>query len=249
MNTRKSRVSVHRTIPTRIRSYDFRASGEAATTIQDASKNGCLPTVPTEALRRLWGGEPTFAEPIVNGEVAPKPDLRAILGGLPHPTLPGRSARRMVRDSCNTGPFQQWRSPVPQSEENSSPKCERPHTSRPIPERCCLTAGGSGRSLANAGSNIEFRFGAFPFKPRGANDRRDEMQDRRKVRVISFIIAFAVFGLLSGEALSTNTVHTTTQNDVKEQCKGKKQCLEWCGSTVCGYDCVKPKKVHCHFLQ
>src|SRR6266851_2406919 len=39
MDTRKSlisRVSVHRTIPTRIPSYDFRASGEAATTVQDA---------------------------------------------------------------------------------------------------------------------------------------------------------------------------------------------------------------------
>src|SRR5271167_517971 len=39
MNTRKSlisRVSVHRTIPTRIPSYDFGASGEAAKTVQDA---------------------------------------------------------------------------------------------------------------------------------------------------------------------------------------------------------------------
>jgi hypothetical protein len=61
------------------------------------------------------------------------------------------------------------------------------------------------------------------------------------MRVISFIIAFAVFGLLSGEA-SAITVLTTTQKDVKEQCGGEKQCLNQCGSTLCGYDCAKPKK-------
>jgi CheY-like chemotaxis protein len=44
-----------------------------------------------------------------------------------------------------------WRSPVPQSEEKLFPKCELPHTSRPLPERCCLRVGRSGAHLANAG--------------------------------------------------------------------------------------------------
>src|ERR1700731_1020261 len=33
----------------------------------------------------------------------------------------------------------------PANREKLFPKCELPHTSRPIPERCCLRMGGSGR--------------------------------------------------------------------------------------------------------
>ena len=35
------------------------------------SKNRCLPTVPTEALRRLWVDSGSFAATAANGEVAP----------------------------------------------------------------------------------------------------------------------------------------------------------------------------------
>jgi hypothetical protein len=38
-----------------------------------------------------------------------------------------------------------------QSEEKFVPKCELPHTSRPIPERCCLRVGDRGVHLTNAG--------------------------------------------------------------------------------------------------
>jgi hypothetical protein len=65
------------------------------------------------------------------------------------------------------------------------------------------------------------------------------------MRVISFIIAFAVFGSLSGEA-SAVTVLTTKQNDVKNACHGKTKCSAPCGGpgagTLCDYFCVKPKK-------
>jgi hypothetical protein len=67
------------------------------------------------------------------------------------------AARRTiaVRAVCHGGPkTRQWRSPVPQIRGETFPKCELPHTSRPIPERCCLRMGGLGRSwLANAGSD------------------------------------------------------------------------------------------------
>jgi bifunctional non-homologous end joining protein LigD len=43
------------------------------------------------------------------------------------------------------------REPVPQSEEKLFPKCELPHTSRPIPERCCLRWADRGVHLANTG--------------------------------------------------------------------------------------------------
>jgi hypothetical protein len=49
----------------------------------------------------------------------------------------------------------EWtRSPAPQSQEKLFPKCELPHTSRPIPERCCLRAGGSARSKWNLRSGF-----------------------------------------------------------------------------------------------
>jgi hypothetical protein len=56
-NTRKSlisRVSVHRTIPTRIPSYDFRASGEAATTIQDVVEKQVFADCPDRGTTELW---------------------------------------------------------------------------------------------------------------------------------------------------------------------------------------------------
>src|SRR6516164_2304958 len=60
MNTRKSlisRVSVHRTIPTRIPSYDFRASGESATTVQDAVEKQVFADCPDRGTTAAVGGK------------------------------------------------------------------------------------------------------------------------------------------------------------------------------------------------
>jgi hypothetical protein len=71
------------------------------------------------AVRRL----PTFPPSTRNEEVRPIADVwRGV----------------WFEPPANTGPFQQRRSPVPQSGEKSFPKCELPHTSRPIPERSYL---------------------------------------------------------------------------------------------------------------
>jgi hypothetical protein len=53
---------------------------------------------------------------------------------------------RLDRADSGGGRVEKGRSPVPRSEEKRFPKCELPHTSRPIPERCCLRVGRSGRS-------------------------------------------------------------------------------------------------------
>ena len=63
MNTRKSlisRVSVHRTIPTRIPSYDFRASGEAATTVQDVVEKQVFADCTDRGTTAAVGGELTI---------------------------------------------------------------------------------------------------------------------------------------------------------------------------------------------
>jgi hypothetical protein len=70
--------------------------------------------------------------------------------GIPGPRDPS------LRAFCYRRPkTRQWRSRVPQSEQKF-PKCELPHTSRPISERCCLRMGGSGTHLANAGFHVSF---------------------------------------------------------------------------------------------
>jgi hypothetical protein len=43
-------------------------------------------------------------------------------------------------------------------------------------------------------------------------------------------------------AASATTVLTTTQADVKRECKGKTSCSTVCGSTYCNYTCDKPKE-------
>jgi hypothetical protein len=64
-----------------------------------------------------------------------------------NPSIPLPAAPIAVRAFCNGGPkTRQWSSLVPQSEEKLFPKCELPHTSRPIPERCCLRVSRSGHS-------------------------------------------------------------------------------------------------------
>jgi hypothetical protein len=75
MNTRRSlisRVSVHRTIPTRIPSYDFRASGEAATTVQDVVEKQVFADCPDRGATAAVGGFRSFADTRANGKVAPK---------------------------------------------------------------------------------------------------------------------------------------------------------------------------------
>jgi hypothetical protein len=63
------------------------------------------------------------------------------------------------------------------------------------------------------------------------------------MRVMSFIIVFAVFGLLSGEASAAEaTVLPTTQDAVKKECAGKTKCSAPCGGTLCDYFCENPKK-------
>jgi len=76
----------------------------------------------------------------------------------------------LVRAFCHGRPkTRQWRSPVPRFGEKCFPKCELPHTSRTIPDRCCLRVGGSGAHLANAGlivlrrSESKRSTPAFPF--------------------------------------------------------------------------------------
>ena len=52
-----------------------------------------------------------------------------------NPSIPLPAAPIAVRSFCHGRPTtRQWRLPVPQSEEKLFPKCELPHTSRPIPE-------------------------------------------------------------------------------------------------------------------
>jgi Transposase DDE domain group 1 len=76
--------------------------------------------------------------------------LIARLRAPPAPVCP-RHSSRLGLFFCHGRPkTRQLRSPVPQSEGKLIPRCELPHTSRPIPERCPLRVGGSGAHLANA---------------------------------------------------------------------------------------------------
>src|SRR3982074_2565968 len=83
MNTRKSlisRVSVHRTIPTQIPSYDFRASGEAATTAQDGVEKQVFADWTDRGTTAAGGGEPPFADVRASDAVAPKADRSRFVG-------------------------------------------------------------------------------------------------------------------------------------------------------------------------
>ncbi|MCA1452148.1 hypothetical protein I6F35_02825 [Bradyrhizobium sp. BRP22] len=61
------------------------------------------------------------------------------------------------------------------------------------------------------------------------------------MRTLVFAVAVAAFGFLTTEA-SAVTVIKTTPADVKAQCGGKTTCTTACGSTICSYNCSKPKK-------
>lgn len=56
------------------------------------------------------------------------------------------------------------------------------------------------------------------------------------------LIAVAGFGLFLTTTAYAVTVINTTQADVKKQCAGKTTCTTACGSTLCSYNCSKPKK-------
>jgi hypothetical protein len=55
------------------------------------------------------------------------------------------------------------------------------------------------------------------------------------------LLAAVVLGFLTTEASAVTVLHTT-QKDVKAQCAGKTVCTRDCGSTICSYNCKKPKK-------
>ncbi len=57
---------------------------------------------------------------------------------------------------------------------------------------------------------------------------------------VLMIAAFAAVGLTT--VASATTVLTTTQADVKRECKGKTSCSTVCSSTYCNYTCDDPKK-------
>lgn len=56
------------------------------------------------------------------------------------------------------------------------------------------------------------------------------------------LILTAMIVFVTGSSASATTVLTTTQADVKRECKGKTSCSTVCGSTYCNYTCDKPKK-------
>ncbi|MFH0298371.1 hypothetical protein AAFX91_14230 [Bradyrhizobium sp. 31Argb] len=60
------------------------------------------------------------------------------------------------------------------------------------------------------------------------------------MRALILAAAVAVVGFTT-EA-SAVTVIKTTQADVKTHCGGKTTCTTACGSTICSYNCSKPKK-------
>jgi hypothetical protein len=80
--------------------------------------------------------------------------------GMPHDES---KATSFMRDDTPIAvrAFSQWTPKKPdngvrlsRNPRKTFPKCDLPHTSRPIPERCCLRVGRSGSAhLANAGLN------------------------------------------------------------------------------------------------
>jgi len=75
MNTRKSlisRVSVHRTIPTLIPSYDFQASGEAATTVQDAVEKQVISAISPTLSGRTRLSVPPLPKPLLRFSLWPQ---------------------------------------------------------------------------------------------------------------------------------------------------------------------------------
>jgi len=74
-----------------------------------------------------------------------------------NPSIPMPAAPIGVRAFCHGGPKNRTIAlACPAIRGKTFSRCELPHTSRPIPERCCLRVGGSGRSSG------ECRLRAFP---------------------------------------------------------------------------------------
>jgi hypothetical protein len=64
------------TIPTRIPSYEFRASGEAATMVQDAVEKQVFADCTDRGTTAAVGGKLSFIPPPFVGGGVPHPDLR-----------------------------------------------------------------------------------------------------------------------------------------------------------------------------
>lgn len=63
------------------------------------------------------------------------------------------------------------------------------------------------------------------------------------MRTIVFALAFAVVGLIAGDASAREvTVINVSQGEVKKQCEGRTSCMGACGNTYCDFVCDDPSK-------